>query len=97
MAKPVVIRPEAEREAREAMAWYRDRSEQAASHFRDELHEAFHAIGVQPERFPVYHGTYRYRLLHRFPFRIIYRECEAHIEIIAVAHTSRRPDYWKQR
>jgi hypothetical protein len=37
-------------------------------------------------------------LLHRFPYLLIYREREdGVIQILAVAHTSRRPGYWKER
>jgi hypothetical protein len=37
-------------------------------------------------------------LLRRFPFVLIYREqTTAGIQLVAVAHTSRRPNYWKQR
>ncbi len=43
------------------------------------------------------YGTRRY-LLKRFPFLLIYREMsESRIEIVAFAHTSRRPEYWKSR
>jgi plasmid stabilization system protein ParE len=32
-----------------------------------------------------------------FPFFVIYRERDEFIEIIAVAHTGRRPSYWRSR
>jgi plasmid stabilization system protein ParE len=35
--------------------------------------------------------------LQGFPFSIVYREVEAGIIIFAVAHQSRRPDYWESR
>ena len=33
----------------------------------------------------------------RFPFRIVYLEQPDRIWIVAVAHLSRRPDYWSRR
>jgi plasmid stabilization system protein ParE len=33
----------------------------------------------------------------RFPFRIVYLEQSERIWIVAVAHLSRRPDYWMRR
>jgi plasmid stabilization system protein ParE len=33
----------------------------------------------------------------RFPFRIVYLEQTDRLWIVAVAHLSRRPDYWLQR
>lgn len=97
MAKPVVIRREAEKEATEAVQWYAERSKETAKRFCDELLECVNALAAEPERFPVYHGDYRYRLLKRFPYRVIYRQRDKDIEILAVAHTSRKPDHWKYR
>ncbi len=36
-------------------------------------------------------------LTNRFPFAIIYIERDQEFFVIAVAHTSRKPDYWKDR
>ena len=41
-------------------------------------------------------GT-RSRATRRFPFRIVYLEQPDRIWIVAVAHQSRRPDYWLRR
>ena len=38
-------------------------------------------------RFPVRH----------FPFFLIYREQDDHLQIVALAHTSRKPNYWRDR
>jgi hypothetical protein len=35
--------------------------------------------------------------MRRFPFQIIYRVPGEDVVIIAVAHTSRSPDYWSNR
>jgi len=35
--------------------------------------------------------------LRHFPFRLVYREYTDHLEIVALAHTSREPDYWHSR
>jgi hypothetical protein len=35
--------------------------------------------------------------LRRFPFTIIFREADAGVEIIAIAHGHRRPGYWRDR
>jgi hypothetical protein len=36
-------------------------------------------------------------LLDRFPFRMPYQIAGAVIVVLALAHTSRRPDYWARR
>jgi hypothetical protein len=33
----------------------------------------------------------------RFPYKIVYRERADDLYIVAIAHTSRRPGYWKDR
>jgi toxin ParE1/3/4 len=42
-------------------------------------------------------GTARRVLLRRFPFFVIYRNHEDYIEVMALAHTSRKPNYWRGR
>jgi hypothetical protein len=41
-------------------------------------------------------GRCRY-VMKRFPFVVVYRVTTDRIEIIAVAHGSRKPGYWKKR
>lgn len=42
-------------------------------------------------------GLVRRVPLRRFPFFIIYRERDDDVQIVALAHTSRRPNYWRSR
>jgi len=42
-------------------------------------------------------GSVRRVPLRRFPFFIIYREREDDVQIVALAHTSRKPNYWRSR
>jgi plasmid stabilization system protein ParE len=54
-------------------------------------------IAQTPQRWPKYlHGTRRF-VLHRFPFSIIYLDDPDVLVIIAVAHSKRKPGYWKRR
>ena len=50
------------------------------------------AIGAVVHRVRV-RGTARRMPLRRFPYFIVYREVDETIEVIAMAHTSRRPGY----
>jgi toxin ParE1/3/4 len=36
-------------------------------------------------------------VLNRFPFALIYRIERDEVQILAVAHHSRRPGYWRER
>ena len=53
-------------------------------------------IGNVIRRVRVRGGVRRFPL-HSFPFVLVYREHVDHIEIVALAHTSRKPHYWRSR
>ena len=42
-------------------------------------------------------GLVRRFPLHDFPFFLVYRERGDHLQIVALAHTSRKPNYWRRR
>ncbi len=90
--------PEATAEYDAAFDWYLERSPDAALKFDAEVDRALGQIIAAPRRWAA--GSYSTRrfLLRQFPFTLIYRErTSGDIQIVAVAHTSRKPGYWKQR
>lgn len=80
-----------------AVAWYQKRSTKAALDFIEELNRATQTISEAPERWPSGKNNTRRFLLWRFPFAVIYSEQDSAITVWAVAHGSRRPEYWKSR
>ena len=89
--------PEASRDFREAIRWYRSRSPSVAVEFRVAVSNVIRNIVKAPDRWPGYlHGTRRF-VLHRFPFSIIYLDDPDVLSIVAVAHSKRKPGYWKAR
>lgn len=59
---------------------------------------AFHRRALQlPGLGPVWRGTTRRFPLRRFPYSIIYQLKPDEIRVIALAHQSRRPGYWRGR
>ncbi|MGE0707386.1 MAG: type II toxin-antitoxin system RelE/ParE family toxin [Planctomycetota bacterium] len=42
-------------------------------------------------------GAVRLGFVKRFPYRIVFVEDPAEIRVLAVAHKSRRPGYWRSR
>jgi plasmid stabilization system protein ParE len=84
-------------DVKSAVAWYRRRSPKAAMDFVEELSRATQTIRESPERWPMGKNNTRRFLLWRFPFTIIYSEQQSIITIWAVAHASRRPEYWAGR
>jgi plasmid stabilization system protein ParE len=95
--KPVEFHHEAGAEYDSAFDWYLARSPDAALDFDAEVHRALTDIASAPHRWAAgAHATRRY-LLQGFPYILIFRERKDDVQIIALAHTSRRPGYWKKR
>jgi plasmid stabilization system protein ParE len=96
-SKPFRFHPEAREDFRDAMHWYRSRSVIASAEFRRTVSDAIRHISQAPHRWPQYlHGTRRL-VLDRFPFSVIYLNDPDLVTIIAVAHSKRKPGYWKHR
>jgi plasmid stabilization system protein ParE len=90
----VEFTPEALREINEAFDQYFGESRRAAEAFVREVDRAVALIANLPAVWPHFEaGTRRY-VLNKFPFSLIYREIPVGIEVVAVAHHKRRPQYW---
>lgn len=95
--KRLVLHPAATEEAEAAARWYRDRSRKAAVRFVSEFNQTIEQILTAPHRWPRGPHGIRKIKLPCFPFLIFYRESDDSIQILAIAHGRRRPDYWKSR
>ena len=91
------LTPEASAEADAAFDWYLERSERSAESFLRELDRALSLIGQAAEIWPLYEAGARRLVMRRYPYSIIFRERSSVLEVIAVAHQSRRPGYWHGR
>ena len=81
-----------------AFDWYLERSREAALKFDAEVDRALTQIAQTPKRWTAGPHHTRKFLLRHFPFTLIYREvASGEVQVIAVAHTSRRPGFWKDR
>jgi plasmid stabilization system protein ParE len=59
---------------------------------------AFGKIGDNPERCAAEDGKYRSFILDRHSYHIVYRiEARKSVCVVAIAHTSRQPGFWKGR
>jgi plasmid stabilization system protein ParE len=89
--------PGARAEIREAYRWYLERNRKAADGFYDRVEQL---VGLAQD-FPGLGSPYlfatRRLLLQSFPYMLVYRRRADDLQIIAVAHTSRRPGYWRDR
>jgi plasmid stabilization system protein ParE len=94
----VRIGEEAEAEYTDALTWYQARSARAAQGFEAAFAAALEQIAQFPERFPTCDEEgYRFILLDRYPYSLIYRVMGTVAQVIAVAHCRRKPGYWSGR
>ena len=96
--KPVVFHDLAFAELDEAATWYEERKRGLGAEFRIAIEDAVQRIQDNPLAGSRYRRTtFRFVLVHRFPYVVFYREGKEAIRLIAVAHGRRRPGYWKKR
>ena len=93
-----VLHPEALLDLRDAAAFYRERAGNSVS---QSLLAAFeHSVDLML-RHPQLGASWRHGkrrlIIQRFPYSIIYTVRGEQIHILAVAHHSRRPGYWRRR
>jgi len=79
--------------------YYESRHVGLGGELEDEIDAAFSLIVQFPEAAPQWRDRpdRRVAVLDRFPFRIPCQITPEDIVILALAHTSRRPDYWARR
>lgn len=95
--KPIVVHSQAELELWCAVAYYEDKQRGLGLDFEEEIRHSLADIQEAPELWSKREGDIRFRLLSRFPYIIYYIELPDKIWVIAFAHTSRKPFYWRER
>lgn len=96
--KPVVLHSQAIEELDSAISYYEIQKAGLGLEFLSEMEQAISRIQQHPNLGTAYKisGLRRY-VIQRFPFLIFYAERETFIWIVAIAHSKRRPDYWRRR
>lgn len=95
--------PDVDAELSHLAAWYEQRREGLGADLQDDVTKALAAIVEHPQRWPLSRLAQaralgvRYFVVDRFPLTINYITDDATVLVLAVAHTSRRPDYWLRR
>lgn len=89
--------PEAEAEFLNAVKYYDHQDEGLADRFALLVETTVDRLLINPERRRCFYRECRKVKAEKFPYLVIYRVKGELLQIIAVAHTSRRPGYWKNR
>jgi toxin ParE1/3/4 len=89
--------PAARQEFLDALSYYQETG-QVGTALQEEVSRALEMLLAYPESSPIVtvEGARR-RPLRRFPYSLYYFVRPDVIYIVAVAHQSRRPDYWADR
>ena len=89
--------PEAEEDYEEAFEWYYQQSERAAEGLERALGIALQKVQADPGRHPHCDLRHRFVTMKPYPYKIVYRVDADWAVIVAIAHGSRRPGYWRSR
>jgi plasmid stabilization system protein ParE len=98
MQRPTVrFNKSAIKDFRQARDWYATRSQDAATNFVTAVDAAVDRIIEQGESLPIVSGRFRSVQLEKYPHSLVfYQRASGDIRIVAVAHPSRRPGYWRR-
>ena len=84
-----------------AAQWYENELAGLGERFISEVIDAFLSIELHPKRFPRcrYRSSreFRNRRLTSFPHSVVYEVRETECVVVAIAHPSRRPNYWRDQ
>lgn len=92
------LHPKAEDDLREAAEFYRESADVSLSRsFLAEFRQSANILLQHPGLGAVWRNGRRRLLMKRFPYSLIYAISGEQVRILAVAHHSRKPDYWRDR
>lgn len=100
MNKPVRPSSFARTEIEESLGYYESESPRLRDRLWSDIEATVRLISEYPSCGEVVRRTRglvrRFPLKH-FPYFVIYRERNDHLQIVALAHKSRKPTYWRSR
>jgi plasmid stabilization system protein ParE len=93
MRYTIAYQPGALSEYEQAVAWYRERSKQAAENFEAAMEERMAVLRTQPARYRKTYKQFHETALKKYPFSIIYliSEKEKKVIISSIFHHKRNP------
>jgi plasmid stabilization system protein ParE len=92
------LHPEAQMDLRDAAEFYRTRADSSLSQsLLAEFERSVDVLLQHPGLGALWRNERRRLIMKRFPYSVIYTVVGEQIRILAVAHNSRHPDYWRGR
>lgn len=87
----------AENELNDTIDYYNSYSKGLGSVFLTEVERAVHQILEFPESSPLVNRFVRKKIIHRFPYNVMYSIIPEGIWVLAIANQKRRTHYWRNR
>lgn len=91
----LVVRPEAQNELLTAQAWYELQAPGLGLEFARAVDVAVQRLLRMPLAFARIEANFRYVVLRKFPYSIIYYASEQEIVLVSFFHHKREPGAWK--
>lgn len=84
-------------ELRSARDWYAEQSDTAPTLFRNAKILAIDQIVDRGVSLPKAFGEFHYVRVQRFPYVMFGQKPDLSLQVVAIAHMSRRVGYWRRR
>ena len=99
MSYRIQLLPEARQDIREAIAYYNEQKDQLGLEFFANLAQAVQLVSTNPKIYRIRHKKVRQAPIKKFSVQLHYliEERKKRVVVIAVLHTSRNPQIWKDR
>ncbi|MBX9894299.1 MAG: type II toxin-antitoxin system RelE/ParE family toxin [Nitrosomonas sp.] len=93
-----VFHPAAEAEHLESVGYFESKRPGLGALYLVEFEKALILVCQSPRRYPIEREPdMRRARMNRFPYTVLYREVSGTVQILAIAHHRRRPQYWLGR
>jgi toxin ParE1/3/4 len=97
MSIPLIIRPEAEEDIKDAFSWYESQRTGLGIELVRCIDAAFGSVVNDPELYGILYRNIRRILVRRFPYGVFFTLGKNKIVILAVMHVKRHPRRWQNR
>ena len=92
----IIVRPDAEKDLRDAFSWYESHKPGLGHDFKNCVEDVLSILTRTPNIYPTVHKQIKRAFIKRFPFGIFYIVEKNKIIILAVLHARRDPENWKK-
>lgn len=93
----IELSDEAEKDFDKSYQYYANENEKVADNFFQQVDKSLNKISESPDTFQKAYKNVRKYVMKKFPFIIYYQTTQLVVRVIAIFHTSRNPEIWKER